>query len=101
MTFSSCDLVDRDLKQTAEPVAVQQLVADAPDDPPYILSVGPRQPAGRRLVVLRRLSHGEVLEVGREPVARERHAFDVHAMRRADQRRSVAPTSRRQAPRSS
>ncbi len=82
VALSPRDLVDRDLKQTAEPVAVDQLLPDTLDDPPDRLPVDPRQPAGRGLVGLRRQPRDQVLEVAGEPraVAGERDALHVRAV---------------------
>ena len=82
VALSPRDLVDRDLKQIAEPVGVEQLAADALDDPPDRLPVDPRQPAGGRLVGLRRQPDDEVLEIAREPraVTSERDALHMHAV---------------------
>jgi hypothetical protein len=80
------DLVDPDRKQIAEPVAVQQLLADALDDPPDRVPVDPGQPAGRALIGLRRQPRDQVLEITREPsaVTGERNALHVRAVLRAD-----------------
>jgi hypothetical protein len=81
------DLVDRDLEQIAQPVGVDQLLADALDDPPDRLPVDPHQPAGRGLVGLGRQPRDQVFEVAREAraVASERDALHVHAMLGATQ----------------
>ena len=87
VALSPRDLVDRDLKQLAEPVLADVLVGDTLDDPPDRLPVDPRQPAGRRLVGLGRQPRHEVVEVAREAraVAGERDALDVHAVLRTAQ----------------
>ena len=87
MALAPRDLVDRDLKQIAEAVLAEQFVADALDDPPDRLPVDPRQPAGRRLVGLRRQPRDEILEVAGKAraVTSERDALDVHAMLRTAQ----------------
>ena len=82
MALAPGDLVDRDVKQIAEPVLAEHLFADALDDPPDRLPVDPRQPAGRGLVGLGRQPGDEVLEVAREAgaVTGERDALHAHAM---------------------
>ena len=82
VALSPRDLVDRDLKQTCEPVAVDQLLPDTLDDPSDRLPVDPRQPAGGGLVGLGRKPGDQVLEVAREPraVAGERDALHVRAV---------------------
>src|SRR6266498_2096137 len=82
------DLVDRDLKQIAQPVGlIEMLAADTLDDPPDRLPVDAYQPGDRRLVGLRRQPRDEVVEVARKARAmtRERDALDVHAVLRAAQ----------------
>ena len=68
--------------RSGEPVAVQELVADALDDPPDRVPVDPRQPAGCRLVGLRRQPRHEALEVASEAraVAGERDTLDQRAV---------------------
>jgi hypothetical protein len=46
------DLIERDLKQVAEPVGRQQLIADPLDDPPDRLPIDPHQPRNRGLIGL-------------------------------------------------
>jgi len=71
MAFSPRDLVDRDLKQVAEPIlGGEQLSADALNHPPDRVPVDPRQPAGRGLVGLRRQPRDQVLKIAREPRTR-------------------------------
>ena len=69
MSFAPCDLVDRDLKQIAQTIGVDQLTADPFDDPADRGPVDPRQPAGRGLVGLRCQPRDEVLEIASEPDA--------------------------------
>ena len=82
MPLAPRDLVDRDLKQIAEPVGVDQLAADALDDAPDRLPVDPDQPRDRHLVGLGRQPRDEVIEVARaaRSMTRERDALDVHAV---------------------
>ena len=72
------DLIQRDLKQIAQPVDGQKLVADALDDPPDGLPVDPDQPAGCGSVGLGHQPRHEVFEVAGEAsaVTGERHALD-------------------------
>ena len=87
MALAPRDLVDRDFKQVAEAVPIEQFVADALDDPPDRLPVDPRQPAGRRLVGLGRQPRDEILEVAGKARAApgERDALDVHVVLRTAQ----------------
>jgi len=88
MAFSPRDLVDRDLKQVAEPIlGGEQLSADALNHPPDRVPVDPRQPAGRGLVGLRRQPRDQVLKIAREPGVGtgERDALDQRAVLGATQ----------------
>ena len=74
------DLIHRDLKQIAQPVGTQKLVADALDDPPNGLPIDPQKPRDRGLIRLGRQPRDQIVEVAREPgaVAGKRHALHVH-----------------------
>src|SRR5450631_2061752 len=76
------DLVDRDLKQIAEPVLVELLVGDTLDDPPDRVPVDPGQPDGRGRVALGHQPRDEILKISGEPgaVAGERDAFHQRAV---------------------
>ena len=80
MPLSPCDLIDRDLEQVAETVAIDVLSADTLDDPTDRLPVDPHQRAGRRLIHARRQPRHEIVEVAGEPrtVPSERHSLDMH-----------------------
>lgn len=91
-------LVDADLEQPLEAVAVKLVGADALDHPPDRAPVDAHQPGDRGLVGAGRQPRDERLEVTREvrPVARERHRLGQHPVRRADQ--PAQPRSDLQAP---
>ncbi len=86
------DLIDRDLVEIIEPVAIEVLGTDALDDPTDRLPIDPRQPARRGLIHARRQPRDEIVEVAGEPgaVAGERDPLHVHAVLGALQ----APQSR-------
>ena len=81
------DLVDRDLKQIAEPVAVDQLLPDPLDDPSDRLPVDPASAGRSRSCRSSSPATRQVLEVARKPraVAGERDALHVRAVLGATQ----------------
>jgi hypothetical protein len=87
MALAPRDLIDRDLEQSLETVAIELLVSDSLDHPPDRVPVDPGQPAGRGLVGLGRQPRDQVIEVAGEPgtVASERHALHQGAVLGTDE----------------
>ena len=81
------DLVDPDVEQLVEPVGIELVVADAPDDPPDRAPVDPEQPLDRGLVGPSREPCDQAFEVAGELRARagERNALSPRSVHRAPQ----------------
>jgi hypothetical protein len=92
MSLAPRDLIDRDLEEIAETIAIELLAGDSFDDPPDRRPIDPDQTARGGPVGLRHKPRHQALEIAGEPGAGpgERHRLDQHPVLRAAQASETA-----------